>query len=102
MKRVVLTTLLVATVLLTGTAIAIFYARGYRLSPENGKTFVAGTGLLVATSTPDGAKVLVNGKLLTATNNTINLPPGSYNVKIAKDGYFPWKKEIIVEKEIVS
>lgn len=67
-----------------------------------GKGILKGTGLLVTTSVPDGAQVFVNDHLTTATNNTINLPPGQYKVRIFKDGYFPWEKTIDVEKEVVS
>ena len=50
------------------------------------------TGLLVATSIPDGAQVFIDGKLKTATNTTLNLLPGEYEVEIKKDGFFLGKK----------
>lgn len=101
MKRLLLTSFLIAIFLISGTAAAIFYARGYRIFPDGKKT-LEGTGLLVATSKPDGAKVYINNHLTTATNNTINLPEGTYQVKITKDGYSTWEKSITLKKEIVS
>jgi len=103
MRRTVATSIIVFAVMMLGTLVTILYAKGYRFIPQkNGTTIVEGTGLLVATSEPDGAKVHVNGELLTATNNTLNLSPGEYDVEIVKEGYFPWKKKVIVQKEIVT
>lgn len=102
MKRVVISTLIILALLLTGTAVGIFYARGYRFDLNNPKGILEGTGLLVLTSHPEGARVLVNNHFTTATDNTINLSPGSYKVRIEKDGYFPWEKTVEIKKETVS
>ena len=102
MKRVAISTVLILFFITIGTVVAILYAKGYRFLPQNGKGMIEGTGLLVLTSKPDGAKVLVNNHFTTATNNTINLQPGNYDVKIQKDGYFTWEKTIIIKKETVS
>lgn len=84
------------------TVMVILYGKGYRFGFGNGRPDIIGTGLLVTTSNPDGAEVLVNDHLTTATNNTINLFPGTYDIKIQKDGYFPWEKKISVQKEVVA
>ncbi len=102
MKRLVISTILILLLILIGTGIGIYYARGYRFNPQNPKAILQGTGLLVLTSKPDGARVYVDDRLTTATNNTINLQPGTYQVRIEKDGYFPWKKSIEIKKEAVS
>lgn len=86
--------------LVLGTLIVIQLARGYRLDFAT-RTLLP-TGILVATSTPDGAQVLVDGNLAGATNSTINFPPGEYLVEIKKDGYLPWQKNLIIEKELVT
>jgi hypothetical protein len=39
--------------------------------------------------------------LTTATDDTLNLPPGDYHIKITKDGYLPWDKDIQIKKEVV-
>ena len=101
MKKILIT-LSILLVLILATAGIILYGRGYRFSFNNGRADLSGTGLLVATSNPDGAQVFVNGHLTTATNNTINLQPGSYNVRIFKEGYFPWEKNLIIEKGVVD
>lgn len=88
--------------LIIGTIIAVMYGRGYRFGLDNGRPDLVGTGLLVATSVPNGAEVYVNGHLTTATDNTINLAPGDYTVKIQKAGFFPWEKKLRIEEEVVA
>ena len=102
MKKQLLISLGVLFFLILGTIAVVLYGTGYRFGLGKNGPQVTGTGLLVATSTPDGAQVLVDGHLTTATNNTINLQPGTYDVKILKDGYFPWEKHIVVQDQVVS
>lgn len=80
----------------------VLFAKGYRFGLDTGKIELSGTGLLVAKSVPDGAQVFLNDHLTTATDNTINLAPKTYRVKIFKDGYFPWEKDITISAEVVS
>lgn len=82
-----------------GTLIAIRFAQGYRPSRSN---IVSGNGLLVANSAPKGARVLINDRFTTATDDTVYLDPGTYSVTIQKDGYYPWNKTLNVEKELVA
>ena len=102
MKKQLIISLILVTLLVLATSVIIFYGKGYRINFNGGTTAIAGTGLLVVTSSPDGAQVFINGQLTTATDNTINLTPGDYEVKIFKDGYFPWQKKITIKKEVVS
>ncbi len=88
--------------LLVTTLAVILYGKGYNFNFGNGKIGISGTGLLAATSQPDGAGIYINDHLTSATNNTISLPPGEYDVKISKSGYSPWYKKIKIEKEVVS
>lgn len=102
MQRRFIVTLATLLSLLIGTVIVVVYARGYRFTLRENQVRLAGTGLLVATSLPDGASIFLNGRLTSATNTTLNLPPGSYDMKIAKDGYLPWEKKLTVWEEIVT
>lgn len=102
MKNQVLIPIFIVSFLILGTLAVILYGKGYRFGLNEGRLDFTGTGLLVATSTPDGARVFVNGHLTTATDNTINLSPGDYSVKILKDGYFPWEKKLKIQKEVVT
>lgn len=93
-------TLLSAAVVTAGTLAAIQYAKGnYRFT---NKGFVKETGLLSANSSPTGAQVFIDSKLVTATDDTLYLEPGTYEVEIIKDGYTPWKKTMTIEKELVA
>ena len=104
MKRILISGILIGLFITLGSIAAILYATGYRVSLSGGSDgkIIAGTGLLVTTSRPDGARVLINNNLTTATNNTINLKPGDYDARIEKDGYLPWSKKIIIKNGLVS
>lgn len=82
--------------------IAILYARGYRLQNDEQQLVIGPTGLLVANSTPKAAQVFVNGNLKTATDNSISLSPGTYDISIRKEGYQNWDKKVTIEKEAVT
>lgn len=98
-KRVLYTFLSFAIVA-AGTFFAIQYAKGgYRLTSDG---IVKGAGLLAANSFPTGAEVIVNDKLVSATDDTLYLEPGAYSVEIRKDGYTPWKKSVNIEAELVT
>lgn len=79
--------------------LVIRIAQGYR--PDFSTLSFRPSGLLVATSTPDGAQLFIDGKLISATNTTLNLPPGEYEVEIKKDGFTTWKKTLPLKKELV-
>jgi hypothetical protein len=79
---------------------ASYYARGYRFNFQTFK--FQPNGILVLKSEPDGASVYINGELKTATNASISIAPGVYDVEVKKDGYFNWYKRLTIEKEIVT
>lgn len=79
---------------------ASYYARGYKLDLKTLK--FQPNGILVIKSEPDGASVYINGDLKTATNATISLSPGVYDVSVKKDGYFSWYKRLTITKEVVT
>ena len=88
--------------LIIATIAVILYGKGYSFSFGDGQIGILGTGLLAATSQPDGAGIYINNHLTSATNNTVSLTPNEYDIKIVKSGYFPWQKKIKIEKEVVS
>ncbi|OGY15950.1 MAG: hypothetical protein A2784_00785 [Candidatus Chisholmbacteria bacterium RIFCSPHIGHO2_01_FULL_48_12] len=101
MSRRLILSLLSLLVISLGTFAAIKFAQGYRPS-FGGPQALKGTGLLVANSFPSGAQVFLNGKLTTATDDTLNLPPGDYQVDIKKDGFHAWSKRLKLEPELVT
>jgi len=99
-KTRVLLFLLSLAVVPIGTYLLILFAKGYRPNLPDKK--FNPTGLLVATSTPDGAQVIIDSQVTSATNTTLNLDPGTYQVEIKKDGFQPWKKSLLLKAEIVT
>ncbi len=86
-------------VVVTFATILGLYARGYRLSQEEGLT---PHGLLAIKSDPSGAEVLLNGEIKTATDDNLPIKPGVYNVEVRKDGFLTWEKELKIEEETVT
>ena len=75
-------------------------ARGYEFDISTFKFFE--NGILVAKSDPDGASIYINNDLKGATNTNLRLPPGSYDIKIKKDGHLTWQKTLSIKKEEVT
>lgn len=97
--RILLFSITLIVVFLVGT-IAFMYAKGYRLDSDTNK--FTPNGLLVIKSVPDGAQIFINGELKTATNATVSLLPNTYDVSVKKEGFIPWNKRLVIEKEIVT
>jgi len=91
----------VASIVVSVTFLISIFARGYRLDTDNGNFKLKVTGLLSVASKPKSASVYVNDILVTATDDTINLSPGDYRIKISKEGFFPWEKNIQIRPELV-
>lgn len=92
-----------ATLIVIGLAagVAILLAKGYTFSTTEKK--LVGTGIITVTSIPDSASVFVDGHLTTATNTTIaGLTPKKYQVKVVKEGFIPWEKQVSVKEGLVT
>src|SRR3989344_5152018 len=90
----------IALLVLTVAAGAIFWARGFKPDFKKG---IERTGLLVITSTPTGASVFLDGRLTAATDTNIAyLDPKSYKVRIEKEGYSSWEKDIDVVADLAT
>jgi len=94
--------ILAATIIIVSVGLIVlsYVARGYRFDMETFK-FIP-SGLFVVKSDPDGAQLFVNGELKTATNASISLSPGIYNIVLRKEGYISWEKRIEIQKEVVT
>lgn len=96
--RVHITAIITISILLI-SAILIFWARGFK--PDLKNRTIDRTGLIVATSIPTGAQVYLNDRLTSATDtNIVYLDPGIYKIRIQKDGYSVWQKEIEVKADL--
>lgn len=99
-KRFLLT-LITILVIVVGGFIAAYFAKGYRVNTKSGG--LVGTGILSVTSIPDQAYIYLDGALITATNaNISSLNPKEYTVRIAKDGFIPWEKKLVVKEGFVT
>ena len=79
----------------------VFYAGGWRVNLE--QQTLTQTGMLAVRSLPEGAKVFLDGKLTTATDQTIDsLSPGTYHLRVIKEGFTPWEKVVEVFPELVT
>lgn len=78
------------------------YAKGYNFNRETKS--LEKTGMIVVKSLPPGSNIYLNGTLYKATTNTslANLKPGVYNLKIEKDGYSPFQKDVPVKEEYAT
>jgi len=90
----------VVFLVLSATFVVTKVAKGYRIDFIK-KTFVP-NGILSINSNPIGANVLVDGKLKTATNNTLSLSPEKYLIEVKKTGFVSWSKTLQIEKELVT
>jgi len=86
--------------LILATTLAVIYNRGYKI--DFSKRALKPTGILAISSSPVGAKVYIDGELKTATNNTLTLVPGEYQIELKKPNFISWQKKITIEKELVT
>lgn len=78
------------------TILAILYAMGNRFD-TNTFSFEQG-GLVQFRSAPDGASVVIDGKVQSFTTpGRANLPAGVHAIAIYKDGYRTWEKTISLD-----
>ena len=57
---------------------------------------IATTGTLIIRSNIEGDMVLINGKPYGPTRLEVELPPGSYAIEVAKNGYSSWQSDVAV------
>lgn len=79
--------------------VIVAIARGYRFNFEE-KT-ITSTGIVSVNSSPEAAKIFINGELRGVTNQNITLPPGKYSIRITKEGFTEWSKDVTVRGEVV-
>jgi len=77
----------------------IAYGRGYRWNLKENS--LSPTGILSLNSSPNAAKVFLNGQFKGVTDINLTLPPGDYQVEIKKDGFTSWSKNLKLKGELV-
>ncbi len=89
--------ILLAFVIIAGTLIAYYYAVGYRFNPISGE--VKQTGVLNIQTTPQKLQVFLNGKDIGKSPKVTSVDQGSTRVKIEKEGYTSWEKDVPIVAE---
>ena len=85
---------LIAVALAIATTILLYEAYGFGID-KNGK--VIQNGLVFLSTRPDAANIVLNDKMNKAETNTrLQLPAGQYHVKLQRDGYRNWERDIAV------
>lgn len=83
------------------SVILIFYAQGWRINLKNFKIYKTGLVYLMISPVPD--KIFIENKEYKGKNEFyLNLVPGDYDIKVTKDGYVDWSKNIKIQEEIVT
>ena len=81
--------------------VIILYAQGYGFDFEK-RTIVASGGIYLK-SYPPRAEIYVNNTLRGTTNRMVRrLIPKTYDVKIIKEEFHPWQKNILVKPGLVT
>ncbi len=104
MHKNLLKTLFTFAFLLLVSAGIYLDTTGYRISKEDEIPIdFKRTGIIGVKSIPDGANVYINGVLKTATDDTISgLDPNTYSLKITKNGFVDWQKDVEVFAELAT
>ncbi len=93
--RLLIGYVLVGIALILTTIILLYQAYGFGID-KNGQ--IIQNGLVFVSSTPNPAKIYINGeKYKDDTNVRIPLPAGQYTFELQRDGYEHWKRAITVE-----
>lgn len=101
MSKKFIITIVTLLVIATTAGVAIFLAKGYTFSTKEKR--VVGTGIINVASQPDAASVFVDGHLTTATNATVSsLPTKTYTIRLAKEGFIPWERQVDVKEGLVT
>lgn len=95
------------TIVLIGgiSTILYLYTSGYRLNKDkdDGTLDINKTGMISVKSIPDGASVYLDDELRTATDDTVSgIKPGIHKIKIVKNGFLEWTKEIEIFEQLVT
>lgn len=87
--------------LTAASGLVFLWAQGYSLDRTSGK--LEKTGMILTKSEPDGAKIIVDEVLTSATNATLaNLKPGEHKIRIEKEGFVTWQKTVTVKEQMVT
>ncbi len=83
------------------TPILITYASGYRYNFKKNK--IEKTGILYVDSNPKQSLIYIDGKYENKTPAKFSyMLPDIYKIKVEKEGYYPWEKEIEIKSNLTT
>ncbi len=112
--------LLFILIFFTSSPLVIFYASGYKLNWKDplSSYFIQKTGMLIVDSEPAEAKIFLNekkqknislgpdifsgGETVKTPAKIKNLLPGSYDLRVELEGYWPWERRIKIYSEQIT
>lgn len=86
----------------------ILSAKGYSVHFENNTVKFEKTGMLIVSTKPTGADILMDGKNTTKKTTAFfsvkidRLSKGKYTLVLEKEGYYKWEKEVKISPEMVT
>ena len=90
--KLIITEILMVVTVVAAVIILTFVAMGYNVNKDGD---LAQSGLLQIKSIPTGATVAIDGGNVSAKTNTSKmLSAGEHSLKLTKDGYDSWSKDI--------
>src|SRR3990167_3099651 len=99
---------LAALIFVAVSVLFILFARGYSVHFEKGTIKFEKTGMLIVSTKPPGTDIFLNGKNTSKKTTAFfsvkidNLSRGKYTLKLEKEGYYKWEKEVRVSPEMVT
>ncbi len=97
--RLIITEILMVAAVVVTVIVLTFVAMGYNVD-KNGE--LNQSGLAQIKSMPSGATVTIDDEtLLLHTNTSRMLDAGSHHVKLEKDGYLSWEKDITITSGVL-
>jgi hypothetical protein len=80
----------------------VFYASGYRYNFKKHK--IQKTGMLILKTKPEEATIYLNNKIQKSKTPAKigNLLPEEYLVRIEKENFYPWKKKLTIQSDLVT
>lgn len=99
-RRILYIAFIIAFLILTPAL--LMYAKGYRYDFKSG--IITKIGVLILESKPKKVNVYINNELkyMQTPINRESLMPGLYEIKITKNGYYPWIKNLKVESNLTT
>lgn len=101
LRKLIVLYIMMTAVVITSVFFIIMVVMGFGYDANKGK--LEQYGFLYFSSTPSGANVTVDGKLIgSKTPNKVNVSAGKHTVLINKDGYEAWSKTVESKAGVIS